>query len=149
MSNLPKRLERLASYFENLDEQSRRERLIAYAEQSSKWQPLANDEILFKDIRKDEECLDEVGVFIVRDGESLSYRMQYGKDVQVLTRAMGTILSEGLNHVQPEDVLSIPAGVVHRIIGQQLVRNRSQSIYYIFNRIKQAMKQYLNKVNPG
>lgn len=149
MSNLPKRLERIASYFEQLDEQSRRERLIAYAEQSAKWNPQPADRILYQDIRKDEECLDEVGVFIVNDGDDLGYRMQYGKDVQILTRAMGTILADGLNHAKPEEVLSMPADVVHRIIGQQLFRNRSQSIYYIFNRIKQAMKKYQSEINSA
>ncbi len=148
MSSLPKRLERIASYFEQLDEQSRRERLIAYAEQSEKWQPQPDDEILYQDIRKDEECLDEVGVFIVSDAEGVAYRMQYGKDVQILTRAIGTILSDGLNHAKPEEVTSLPADVIHRIIGQQLFRNRSQSIYYIFNRIKQAMKRYLETTIP-
>lgn len=142
MSNLPQRLERIASYFEHLDEQSRRERLIAYADQSGKWLPQPDDNILYQDIRKDEECLDEVGVYIVDDDGHIAWRMQYGKDVQILTRAIGTILSDGLNHADAEEVLSMPADVVHRIIGQQLFRNRSQSIYYIFNRIKQAMKQY-------
>ncbi len=148
MSNLPKRLEQIASYFEQLDEQSRRERLIAFAEQSDKWLPQPSDKILYQDIRKDEECLDEVGVFIVDDGEGLVWRMQYGNDVQILTRAIGTILSDGLNHAKPEEVTSLSADVIHRIIGQQLFRNRSQSIYYIFNRIKQAMKKYLVKTNP-
>ncbi|HKI46023.1 MAG TPA: SufE family protein [Balneolales bacterium] len=149
MSNPPKRLERIASYFEQLDEQSRRERLIAFAEQSDKWLPRPDDKILYQDIRKDEECLDEVGVFIADDGEGLVWRMQYGKDVQILTRAIGTILSDGLNHAKPEEVISLPADVIHQIIGQQLFRNRSQSIYYIFNRIKQAMKRYLEETNSG
>jgi len=90
-----------------------------------------------------------VGVFIADDGEGLVWRMQYGKDVQILTRAIGTILSDGLNHAKPEEVISLPADVIHQIIGQQLFRNRSQSIYYIFNRIKQAMKRYLEETNSG
>ena len=147
MNKLPERLERIASYFEGLDEQSRRERLIAFAGQSEKWLPKPDDEILYKDIRKDEECLDEVGVFITEDNIGLSWRMQYGKDVQILTRAIGTILSDGLDHAKPEEIISLPADVIHRIIGQQLFRNRSQSIYYIFNRIKQAMKKYLEETN--
>ena len=137
----PAKLKRIVDYFSKLDEQTRRTRLIEYADQADKWLPKEEEPILIEDLRNDDECMDEVGIYIVDEGEQISFRLYFGDEVQTLTKAMGVILGKGLSETTIEQVQELPSQVVTDIIGQRLVRNRSQTVYYILNRMKSAVKQ--------
>ena len=57
--------------------------------------------------------------------------MTLGPEVQTLTRAMTAILCKGLDGRTPQEVLDLPSDFVTRIVGAELVRVRSQTIYYV------------------
>ena len=99
-----------------------------------------------EDIRKDEECADTVGVYLQVDDEGKAhFRMTLGPEVQTLTRAMTAILCKGLDGRTPQEVLELPSDFVTRIVGAELVRVRSQTIYYVLTRIKGICKVYLDR----
>src|SRR5687768_13022659 len=43
------------------------------------------------------------------------------------------------------DVLDVPADFVPRIVGSELVRLRSQTVYYVLSRMKTAVKMLLDR----
>jgi cysteine desulfuration protein SufE len=65
--------------------------------------------------------------------------------VQTLTKAMTSILCRGLNGAKLQDVLEVPADFVPRIIGAELVRLRSQTVYYVLSRMKTAVKMFMDR----
>src|SRR2546423_8524270 len=71
--------------------------------------------------------------------------MTLGPEVQTLTRAMTAILCKGLDGRTPQEVLELPSDFVTRILGAELVRVRSQTIYYVLSRIKGFCKVYLDR----
>jgi cysteine desulfuration protein SufE len=73
------------------------------------------------------------------------FRINLGAQVQTLTRAMTAILCKGLDGLTPEEVLEIPADFVPKIVGADLVRQRSQTVYYILTRMKSVARVWLNR----
>jgi cysteine desulfuration protein SufE len=147
MSEYPAKLESIISLFEGLPEEEKRENLIAYAEQARRHEPKAEETFDLEDVRKDEECTDTVGVFLKLDAERHThFRITLGPQVQTLTKAMTAILCKGLEGCTPETILDLPADFVPRIVGGQLVRIRSQTVYYILTRMKGACRAYLNRL---
>ena len=71
--------------------------------------------------------------------------MTLGPEVQTLTRAMTAILCKGLDGRTPQEILDLPSDFVTRIVGSELVRVRSQTIYYVLSRIKGICKVYLDR----
>jgi cysteine desulfuration protein SufE len=65
--------------------------------------------------------------------------------VQTLTKAMTAILCRSLTGVPMKEVLEGPADFVPRIIGAELVRLRSQTVYYVLSRMKTAVKMLLDQ----
>src|SRR5690606_18063059 len=99
-----------------------------------------------EDVRKDEECTDQVGVFLQVDPDRAShFRVTLGPHVQTLTKAMTTILCKGLDGLKPEEVLEVPQDFVPKIVGADLIRARSQTAYYILGRVKSACEAFLNR----
>jgi cysteine desulfuration protein SufE len=144
---VPPKLESIISLFESLPEEEKRENLIAYAEQAKKHEPKEGESFDLEDIRKDEECTDTVGVFMKVDPEQRAhFRITLGPQVQTLTKAMTAILCRGLEGTKVNDILELPADFVPRIVGGQLVRIRSQTVYYILTRMKSACKVFLNRL---
>lgn len=47
--------------------------------------------------------------------------------------------------MSPQDVLDVEADFVPKIVGADLVRQRSQTVYYILTRMKSAAKVWLNR----
>jgi cysteine desulfuration protein SufE len=143
----PQGLQDIVELFEGLPESERREMLVTYAENSTKWVPLDGDTFDFEDVRKDEECTDTVGVFLNASGTpaAVEFKISLGPEVQTLTRAMTSILCRGLNGATPRAILDIPADFVPKIVGAELVRLRSQTIYYVLGRMKGAVKVYLSR----
>ncbi len=143
----PEKLTEIVTFFELLPEDEKRENLIAYADQAGACAPKAGEAFDLEDTRKDEECTDTVGVFlrVAPDGRGAHFAVTLGPHVQTLTRAMTAILCRGLDGATPESILDIPQDFVPKIVGGQLVRLRSQTVYYILTRMKSACKVWLNR----
>lgn len=142
----PEPLKDLIDLFEHLPEQERRENLVVMADNAKRHEPAEGEVFDLEDVRKDEECTDTVGIFLrVEDGDKLHFAVTLGPMVQTLTKAMTSILCRGLNGAKPQDILDVPADFVPRIIGAELVRLRSQTVYYVLSRMKTATKMYLDR----
>ncbi len=142
----PEKLQKIIDLFEVLPEEEKRETLIAYADQAAAQTPREGETFQLEDVRKDEECTDTVGVFLaVDDDRKVRFRITLGPQVQTLTRAMTAILCKGFEGASIEEVMEVPADFVPKIVGAQLVRQRSQTVYYILTRMKSACKVWLNR----
>src|SRR5947208_2649359 len=145
-SNYPNKLDKIIHLFETLPEDERRETLVAYADNARKQEPREGEQFDLVDVRKDEECADTVGVYLhVDDRGKAHIRMSLGPEVQTLTRAMTAILCKGLENCTPQEILDMPSDFVTRIVGAELVRIRSQTVYYVLSRIKGICKVYLDR----
>jgi cysteine desulfuration protein SufE len=142
----PAPLQELIELFEYLPEAERRESLINYADASKSCGPKEGDVFDLEDVRKDEECTDTVGVFLrAEEGDRAHFAIELGPKVQTLTKAMTAILCRSLNGAPMKEVLEVPADFVPRIIGAELVRLRSQTVYYVLSRMKTAVKMLLDR----
>ena len=142
----PPKLEAIIDLFSGLSDPEKRETLIAYADQARSQEPRDGETFDLEDIRKDEECTDTVAVFLRLDEQGgAHFRVTLGPQVQTLTKAMSSILCKGLDGITPEDVLEIPADFVPKIVGAELVRVRSQTVYYLLTRMKGAAKVWLQR----
>jgi cysteine desulfuration protein SufE len=145
-SEYPPKLGAIVSLFEGLPEDEKRETLISYADQAAACAPAENETYDLEDVRKDEECTDTVGIFMkVNPARQVRFRVSLGPQVQILTRAMTSILCKGLDSATIEEVLDVPADFVPRIVGGQLVRVRSQTVFYVLTRMKSACRAFLNR----
>jgi cysteine desulfuration protein SufE len=147
MSTYPPHLAEIVDLFEHLPDEEKRESLIAYADGAANCALKSGEQFDLEDTRKDEECTDTVGVFLRVDPKTRAthFRINLGSQVQTLTRAMTTILCKGLEGATPEQVLEVPPDFVPKIVGGQLVRVRSQTVYYILTRMKSAAKVWMNR----
>lgn len=147
----PPKLAEIVDFFELLPEEEKRENLIAYADSAPRCAPRADEKYDLEDTRKDEECTDTVGVFLRVDPATRGahFGITLGPHVQTLTKAMTSILCKGLSGATPEAILDVPQDFVPKIVGGQLVRVRSQTVYYILTRIKSACKVWLNRERVG
>jgi len=142
----PKNLNQIITLFDSLPEDERRETLVSYADNAKRQAPREAENFDLVDVRKDEECTDTVGVYLQVDEEGKArIRMTVGPEVQTLTRAMTAILCKGLNGSTPQEILDLPSDFVTRIVGTELVRLRSQTVYYVLTRIKNICKVYLDR----
>ncbi len=140
--HVPPALQELIDFFEHLPEPERRENLIDMAETASAFTRKAGQTYLIEDVRKDQECSDTVGVFLQLDRElRVHFAVELGPKVQTLTRAMTAILCRGLNGCPADEILYLPTDFIPRLIGADLVRLRSQTVYYVLNRMKQAVEK--------
>jgi cysteine desulfuration protein SufE len=145
-STYPPKLAAIIGLFESLPEEEKRENLIAYSEQAKKHEPRVGETFDLEDLRKDEECTDTVGVYLKLDAEQHAhFRVTLGPQVQTLTKAMTSILCKGLDGLRLDSILELPADFVPKIVGGNLVRIRSQTVYYILTRIKSACKVLLSR----
>jgi cysteine desulfuration protein SufE len=142
----PPNLAEIVSLFESLSDEEKRENLILYADQAPRCAPRPDERFDLEDVRKDEECTDTVGVFLtVGTGRRTHFRITLGPQVQTLTKAMTAILCRGFDGATPEEIMDVPQDFVPRVVGGQLVRVRSQTVYYILTRMKSACKAWLNR----
>jgi cysteine desulfuration protein SufE len=142
----PTKLNKIISLFESLPEDERRETLVSYADNARRQEPREGEKFDLVDVRKDEECADTVGVYLqVDESDRAHIRMTLGPEVQTLTRSMTAILCKGLQDCTPQQILDVPSDFVTRIVGTELVRIRSQTIYYVLTRIKGICKVYLDR----
>jgi cysteine desulfuration protein SufE len=142
----PTKLNKIINLFESLPEDERRETLVSYADNARRQEPREGEKFDLVDVRKDEECADTVGVYLLVDENGRAHiRMTLGPEVQTLTRSMTAILCKGLQDCTPQEILDVPSDFVTRIVGAELVRIRSQTIYYVLTRIKGVCKVYLDR----
>jgi cysteine desulfuration protein SufE len=142
----PTPLNDIIDLFEHLPEQERRENLIVMSDAAKHHEPKEGESVDLEDVRKDEECTDTVGVFLrAEDGDQAHFAITLGPKVQTLTKAMTSILCRGLNGTPLREVLEVPADFVPRIVGSELVRLRSQTVYYVLSRMKTAVKMLLDR----
>jgi cysteine desulfuration protein SufE len=142
----PAPLNDLIELFEHLPEQERRENLIVMSDASKRHEPREGETFELEDVRKDEECTDTVGVYLrTEEGDKAHFAITLGPKVQTLTKAMTSILCRGLNGTPLREVLDVPADFVPRIVGSELVRLRSQTVYYVLSRMKTAVKMLLDR----
>jgi cysteine desulfuration protein SufE len=142
----PKRLQSIIELFETLPDQDRRDALISYADQARKWEPGGGESFDLQDVRKDEECTDTVGVFLrVDPDDRASLRVSLGPQVQTLTRAMTSILCRGLDRTMIKEILDVPSDFVPKIVGGELIRVRSQTVYYVLTRMKGICKVFMDR----
>jgi cysteine desulfuration protein SufE len=149
----PPKLSEIISLFESLPDAEKRDMLIVFADSAANQVPRTGESFDLEDVRKDEECTDTVGIFLkVNSDRSSHFRVALGPQVQTLTKAMTSILCKGLEGVTPQELLDVPSDFVPKIVGAELVRQRSQTVYYILTRMKSAAKVWLNRqraVNAG
>src|SRR5438045_5539323 len=142
----PTKLNQIISLFESLPEDERRETLVSYADNAKKQEPRESENFDLVDVRKDEDCTDTVGVYLHVDETGRAHiRMTLGPEVQTLTRSMTAILCKGLDGATPQEILNLPSDFVTRIVGTELVRLRSQKVYYVLTRIKSICNVYLDQ----
>jgi cysteine desulfuration protein SufE len=142
----PTKLAEIISLFESLPDAEKRDMLIVFADSAANQQPRAGETFDLEDVRKDEECTDTVGIFLkVNPDDTSHFRVTLGPQVQTLTKAMTSILCKGLDGITPREMLEVPADFVPKIVGVDLVRQRSQTVYYILTRMKSAAKVWLNR----
>ena len=143
----PAKLTQIIELFETLPNSEKREALISYADSAMRQGPKDGETFDLEDVRKDEECTDSVGVFlkISPSSRGCTFRVTLGPHVQTLTKAMTSILCKGLDGLTPEEVIEVPADFVPRIVGADLVRQRSQTVYYILTRMKGITKVWMNR----
>ena len=145
-STYPEALGEIIELFEFLPEDERRGALISYSDNAKSFASTDGAEYDLEDIRKDEECTDTVGVFLnVGEGDVAEFHIDLGPQVQTLPKAMTAILCKGLNGSSLQTILDVPADFVPRIIGAELVRVRSQTVYYVLTRMKGAAKVFLDR----
>jgi len=112
---------------------------------AKKHEPKEGESFDLEDVRKDEECTDTVGVYLRTMRGQSPFAITLGPKVQTLTKAMTSILCRGLNGTKLQEVLDVPADFVPRIVGGELVRLRSQTVYYVLSRMKTAVKMLLDR----
>lgn len=148
MAEYPAALSELISFFESLPESERRENLIDLASAAAAHAPKEGEKFDLEDVRHDAECTDTVGVHArLEHGHHVHFAISLGPKVQTLTKALATILCRGLNGSTLTEVLSVPQDFVPRIVGADLVRLRSQTVYYVLGRMKQAAQALQKAVN--
>lgn len=139
MAEYPPALGELISFFESLPEGERRDNLIDLAAAAPACAPREGEKFDLEDVRHDAECTDTVGVHArLEHGDHVHFAISLGPKVQTLTKALTTILCRGLNGCTLTEVLAVPQDFIPRIIGADLVRLRSQTVYYVLGRMKQA-----------
>lgn len=150
MSAYPLALAEMVAFFETLNEAERRENLIDLAAAAKRHEPGQGERFDFSEVRKDAECSDSVGVFLRVDDEGrCHFAVSFGPQVQTLTRAMATVLCRGLEGATPQEVREMPQDFVPRIVGDHLVRLRSQTVYYMLSRMKEATRRLLREGSVG
>jgi cysteine desulfuration protein SufE len=144
----PAPLQELIVFFEGLSESERREALIDYAAAADSCARKTGVTYHYEEVRKDAICSDAVGVFLHhREDGKIHFAVELGPKVQTLTRALTTILCRGLDGCTLNELRAVPPDFVPRLIGAELVRLRSQTVYYVLDRLKEALARWPAEVS--
>jgi len=138
-STYPPNLGKIINFFESLPDDEKRENLLSYANKSEAWEPDPDLIYDLEDIRKDEECMDTVGIHLKTDQGKVFFNISMGPKVQTLTRALASILCEALEGATINQVLAVKDECIPQIVGEKLVRLRSQTVYYLIHRMRSVV----------
>jgi sulfur transfer protein SufE len=133
-------LETTVQLFENLPKETRIQGLISLADSLPKFAPKPGETFDVEDVRQDHECLDVVGLFVRREGERVHLAAEVGKEVTTLTRALTALFVENLSGETPEAILSVEPTIIPRVVGEALMKQRSNTAYYTLRRIHEAVR---------
>jgi cysteine desulfuration protein SufE len=137
----PRQLQEIIAFYERLSNDEKREALINEATLTGQYEPAVGEDFDLEDIRKDTECSDTVGIFVnLADDGEVTFKILLGGKVQTLTRAMAVILCRGLNGCSAGEIINLPESFVPRIVGSELHRLRSRTVYYVLRRLKKAVR---------
>lgn len=140
--SIPQRLQQIVDFYEQLPDDEKREALINEAGQAEQFAPQKDELFAIEDLRKDNECSDTVGLFVKTDKTGkIKFKISLGKQVQTLTRSLSSILCKGLKDCSAEEILALPEAFIPRIVGSELHRLRSRTIYYMLRRLKEAVEK--------
>lgn len=146
----PAKLQEIVEFLEALPEQERREALFSYAEAANRHEPREGEPYLIADERFDEMCLDSVGVFLhLNADDEAIFRVRLGSKVQTLTRALSSILCQSLNQLPLKTIVKLDDAFIPRIVGAELMRLRSRTLYYMLQRMQEAAQQAINPASPS
>ncbi len=146
MTAYPKKLTEILELFEGLSETDRREMLTTFAEEATRHEPKPGERFDIEDVRKDPVCIDKVGVFLSVDPEGRArFKVLLGFKVQTLTRALTTILCRGLEDSRLDTVQGLSGEFIPQIVGADLIRLRSRTVYYLLKRFQAACATYLQR----
>ncbi|NOY00473.1 MAG: Fe-S metabolism protein SufE [Verrucomicrobia bacterium] len=145
-NSIPHRLQQIIDFYEQLPDDEKREALINEAALSEEYAPAEGEVFDVESIRKDTECSDTVGIFVNASEDSIiQFKISLGEKVQTLTRALSVILCKGLKDCSADEITNLPESFVPRIVGSELYRLRSRTIYYMLRRLKEAVEKLTNQ----
>ncbi len=133
-------LEHQVQHFESLDNSARIQALIALAGQMSHLEPEAHQTWDYTEIRQDQECLDEMGLYLRHNENSLELAATVGSEATTLTRALTAVLVQHLNGETKDRILELKDNFVPRLVGESLLRQRRNAAYYPLRRIQDAVR---------
>ena len=134
-------LENTVKLFESLPRETKIQGLISLSESINKLAPDVAHHWDVEDVRKDHECLDVVGLYARRDdGGRVHLAATVGKEVTTLTRALTALFVENLSGETAEHILDVSPEVIPRVVGEALMKQRSNTAYYTLRRIKEAVE---------
>src|SRR5207248_7392268 len=111
----PVKLNKIINLFESLPEDERRETLVSYADNAKKQEPREGENFNLADVRKDEECMDTVGVYLHVDENGKAHiRMTLGPEVQTLTRSMTATLCKAPEGSTAQESYNLPSEFCRR-----------------------------------
>lgn len=142
IDSFPQALQQIIDFYEGLPDDEKREALINEAALAEQYAPEDGDHFDMEDVRKDNECSDTVGIFIKATGsDTILFKISLGEKVQTLTRALSVILCKGLKNCSTAEITNLPESFVPRIVGSELYRLRSRTIYYMLRRLQEAVQK--------
>lgn len=135
-------LESNVRLFESLPKETKIQGLISLSESLPKLAPDESEPWDVVDVRKDHECLDVVGLYARRDDAGrVELAATVGREVTTLTRALTALFVENLSGETPEAIRSVEPSLIPRVVGEALMKQRSNTAYYTLRRIHEAVEQ--------
>jgi cysteine desulfuration protein SufE len=142
-------LDAAVKLFETFPKETKIQGLISLADSLPRLAPKDGVKWDVEDVRKDHECLDVVGLYARLDDQGgVQLAAEVGKEVTTLTRALTSLFVENLSGESPMNILSVEPSIIPRIVGEALMRQRSNTAYYTLRRIHEAVKS-LEAQDPG
>jgi sulfur transfer protein SufE len=133
-------LEAQVQHFETLDNSARIQALISLAQGVSQLEPQQHQTWDFTEIRQDQECLDEMGLYLRHKDNTLELAATVGSEATTLTRALTAVLIEHLNGETKDRILELKDSFVPRLVGESLLRQRRNAAYYPLRRVQDAVR---------
>ncbi len=138
-------LEAKVQDFEAMDTSARIQALIGLAQNVTDLEPQHNETWDFTEIRQDQECLDEMGLYLRHNKDRLHLAAVVGNEATTLTKALTAVLVEHLRGETPTRILELRDSFVPRLVGESLLRQRRNAAYYPLRRVQDAVRHLLEQ----